>query len=83
MELDLDEPRRVAEAVHALGLRHVVITSVNRDELADGGASVFAETLRQVRYKIPACTVEVLIPDFQGKESALTQVMAERPVRVE
>ena len=79
VELDLDEPRRVAEAVHALGLRHVVITSVNRDELADGGASVFAETLRQIRYKIPACTVEVLIPDFQGKESALTQVMAERP----
>ena len=77
--LDLEEPIRVADAIHKLGLRHAVITSVNRDELSDGGASIFAETIRQVRNKIPACAVEVLIPDFQGKESALAQVMVERP----
>ena len=77
--LDLEEPMRVAEAIQALGLRHAVITSVNRDELPDGGASIFAETIRQVRKKIPACAVEVLIPDFQGKESALAEVMAEHP----
>ena len=78
-ELDLEEPARVADAIHKLGLRHAVITSVNRDELPDGGASIFAETLRQVRRKIPTCTLEVLIPDFQGSESALAEVMAERP----
>ncbi|MEC4671468.1 MAG: lipoyl synthase [Nitrospirota bacterium] len=77
--LDLEEPMRVAEAIQALGLRHAVITSVNRDELPDGGASIFAETIRQVRKKIPTCAVEVLIPDFQGKESALAEVMAEHP----
>lgn len=79
MELDLDEPQRVADAIHALDLQHAVITSVNRDELSDGGASVFAETIRQIRHKIPACTVEILIPDFQGNQSALAKVMAERP----
>ena len=78
-ELDLEEPARVADAIHKLGLRHAVITSVNRDELPDGGASIFAETLRQVRRKIPTCTLEVLIPDFQGSESALAEVMAEHP----
>ena len=78
-ELDLEEPVRVAEAVQALGLRHAVITSVNRDELPDGGASIFAETIRQIRFKIPSCTVEVLIPDFQGQESALATVMDEQP----
>lgn len=77
--LDLEEPTRVANAVHALGLRHVVITSVNRDELEDGGAFVFAETLKQIRQRIPACTVEVLIPDFEGSESALKTVLAENP----
>ena len=78
-ELDLEEPNRVANAIHKLGLRHAVITSVNRDELPDGGASMFADTLRQVRRKIPTCTLEVLIPDFQGSEAALAEVMAEHP----
>ena len=78
-DLDHEEPMRVADAIHKLGLRHAVITSVNRDELPDGGASIFAETLRQVRHKIPTCTLEVLIPDFQGSESALAKVMAEHP----
>jgi lipoic acid synthetase len=77
--LDLDEPRRVGEAVHALALRHAVITSVNRDELADGGAAVFAETIRQVRCARPACTIEVLIPDFEGDTAALACVFAARP----
>ncbi len=78
-ELDLEEPVRVADAVQALGLRHAVITSVNRDELEDGGASLFADTIRQIRNKIPTCTVEVLIPDFQGQKSALATVMDEQP----
>ncbi len=77
--LDYDEPIRVAEAVEALGLRHAVITSVNRDELTDGGASIFAETIRHIRKKTPSCTVEVLIPDFQGHESALALVMDKQP----
>lgn len=77
--LDLDEPVRVAEAVHALGLRHAVITSPNRDELDDGGASIYAETIRQIRRRLPACTIEVLIPDFEGKEAALRAVVDERP----
>jgi lipoic acid synthetase len=78
-ELDLDEPRRVAEAVAALELQHVVITSVNRDELADGGASIFAETIRRCREARPGCTVEVLIPDFKGNEAALRLVVEARP----
>lgn len=78
-ELDRDEPQRVAEAVQALGLRHAVITSVNRDELPDGGAAVFAETIRAIRGLLPSCTVEVLIPDFEGREAALQTVVAERP----
>ena len=78
-ELDYDEPIRVAEAVEALGLRHAVITSVNRDELTDGGASIFAETIRHIRKKTPSCTIEVLIPDFQGHESALALVMDKQP----
>lgn len=78
-ELDRDEPARVAQAVRALGLRHAVITSVNRDELPDGGASIFAETIRCVRAAWPSCSIEVLIPDFQGNEAALAAVMAERP----
>ena len=77
--LDLEEPLRVADAVHMLGLRHAVITSVNRDELPDGGASMFVETIRQIRCKVPSCTVEVLVPDFQGKVSALASVMEARP----
>ena len=77
--VDGAEPSRVAEAVQALGLRHAVITSVNRDELPDGGASVFAETIRQTRRLNPTCTVEVLIPDFEGSEAALSTVCAEKP----
>jgi lipoic acid synthetase len=77
--LDLDEPLRVAQAVQALKLKHAVITSVNRDELEDGGAAIFAETIRQIRRLIPACTIEVLIPDFEGDEAALAMVCAERP----
>jgi lipoic acid synthetase len=69
----------VAEAVQALGLRHAVITSVNRDELPDGGASIFAETIRQTRRLNPACTIEVLIPDFEGSEAALAAVCQEKP----
>lgn len=77
--VDHNEPGRVAEAVRALGLRHAVITSVNRDELPDGGASVFAETIRQTRQLSPTCTIEVLIPDFEGNEQALATVCAEKP----
>lgn len=77
--VDLEEPNRVAEAVRALDLRHAVITSVNRDELADGGASMFAETIRQIRRLNPACTIEVLIPDFAGDDDALATVCAEEP----
>ena len=77
--VDYEEPMRVAEAVQALGLRHAVITSVNRDELPDGGAWVFAETIRQTRRLNPTCTIEVLIPDFEGNEAALTAVCAEKP----
>ncbi len=79
LELDRAEPLRVAEAVQALGLRHAVITSVNRDELPDGGAAIFAETIRHIRRLIPTCSVEVLIPDFEGNEEALGAVVAERP----
>jgi len=78
-EIDWDEPRRVAQAVHAMGLRHAVVTSVNRDELPDGGATMFAETIRAIRAVKPDCTVEVLIPDFQGSHSALRTVLAARP----
>lgn len=77
--LDREEPMRVAEAVQALGLRHAVITSVNRDELDDGGASMFVETIREIRRRIQTCAVEVLIPDFEGNEKALAAVASERP----
>src|SRR5690349_14581419 len=79
LPVDREEPRRVAEAVRALELRHAVITSVNRDELADGGASTFAETIHRIREASPACTIEVLIPDFEGNAEALTLVCRERP----
>ncbi|MDZ7291162.1 MAG: lipoyl synthase [candidate division KSB1 bacterium] len=77
--LDLDEPRRVAEAVARLNLRHCVITSVNRDELPDGGAQIFAMTIREIRRRLPTCTIEVLIPDFRGDEEALKVVLAAEP----
>jgi len=78
-ELDWDEPRRVAEAVGDLELEHVVITSVNRDELADGGAAIFAETIRLCRETRPGMSIEVLIPDFKGDEDALRLVVEARP----
>jgi len=77
--LDWDEPYRVAEAVKMLGLRHAVITSVNRDERRDGGAPIFAETIREIRRRVPDCRVEVLIPDFKGDEEALNIVLDARP----
>jgi lipoyl synthase len=77
--LDLDEPRRVAAAVATLGLKHAVITSVNRDDDNLGGARIFAETIRQVQEVAPECRIEVLIPDFQGLEEALQIVLAARP----
>ncbi|GAF82958.1 unnamed protein product [marine sediment metagenome] len=73
------EPYRVAAAVKAMGLGHCVITSVNRDELPDGGAGVWAETIRQVHRQVPGCGVEVLIPDFQGSRDALQQVIDADP----
>ncbi len=76
---DDDEPRRVAEAVSTLGLEHVVVTSVARDDLTDGGASVFAETIRQMRDRSPGMGIEVLIPDFNGSDEALGAVMDARP----
>lgn len=77
--LDPDEPRHVAEAVQRLALRHAVITSVDRDDLADGGAGHFAATIREVRRANPECAIEVLVPDFLGKRGALAVVMEERP----
>jgi len=77
--VDHEEPFRVAQAVQAMRLKHAVVTSVNRDELDDGGASLFAETIRQIRLVNPACTVEVLIPDFEGKATALQTVADARP----
>lgn len=79
LEVDLDEPRRVAEACAALGLRYAVITSVNRDDRKDGGAELFAATIRAIRERIPGCKVEVLIPDFQGSQEALAIVMDATP----
>ncbi|MFL5778425.1 MAG: lipoyl synthase [Chloroflexota bacterium] len=76
---DDDEPRRVAEAVATLGLEHVVVTSVARDDLPDGGASVFAETIRRLRDRCPGMGVEVLIPDFNGSDESLRVVMDARP----
>ena len=77
--LDPGEPERVAEAVARLGLRHAVLTSVDRDDLPDGGAEVFAATVRRIRERVPGCAVEVLIPDFKGDRAALEVVMGEKP----
>jgi len=77
--IDWDEPRRVAEAVATLGLKHAVVTSVNRDDDNVGGAKVFAETIREIRELIPDCRIEVLIPDFQGLEEPLKIVLAAQP----
>ncbi len=77
--LDPEEPERVAEAAAELGLSHAVVTSVNRDDLPDGGAAHFAATIRAIRRRLPSSTVEVLIPDFCGNWEALDTVLAERP----
>src|SRR5713101_9247533 len=77
--IDQDEPRRVAEAVKTLGLKFAVVTSVNRDDDNFGGARVFAETIRQIRQQVPGCSVEVLIPDFQGIDECLKIVLDARP----
>jgi lipoic acid synthetase len=79
LAIDWDEPRRVAEAVATLGLKHAVITSVNRDDDNLGGARIFAETIREVRRVAPECRVEVLIPDFQGLDEALRIVLDATP----
>ena len=78
-ELDLDEPRRVVDAIKQLNLRHAVITSVNRDELDDGGASIFKECVRLTREEKPDCTIEILIPDFKGDEKAFEIIMQYPP----
>lgn len=78
-ELDLAEPGRVADAVVAMRLRHAVITSVNRDDQADGGAGIYAETIRLIHRRLPSCTVEVLIPDFKGDPKALRTVLEANP----
>jgi lipoic acid synthetase len=76
---DIEEPARVAEAIAQLALRHAVITSVDRDDLPDFGAFIFAETIRQVRQRLPGCSIEVLVPDFQGNEASIRQVVEARP----
>jgi lipoic acid synthetase len=77
--LDTDEPRRVGEAVAAMRLRYAVITSVNRDDLPDGGASIFADTILAIREEVPGCKIEVLIPDFRGNREALRAVVEAAP----
>jgi lipoic acid synthetase len=78
-EVDTDEPARVAEAIRRLDLAYVVVTSVDRDDLADGGAAIFASTVRETRARVPGCRIEVLIPDFQGDEDALRAVLDAEP----
>jgi lipoyl synthase len=77
--LDTAEPARVAHAAQQMQLRYVVITSVDRDDLPDGGASIFADTIREIRQRVPSCRIEVLIPDFQGKEEPLRAVLDAGP----
>ena len=76
---DIEEPSRVAAAVEQMQLRHVVITSVDRDDLPDFGAAIFAETIRQIKQRLPDCSVEVLVPDFQGDEDAIRTVLDAEP----
>lgn len=77
--VDLQEPRRVADSVKELNLRHVVITSVNRDELKDGGASIFRDSCKLIREEMPETTIEILIPDFKGEEEAFNIIMQSPP----
>ena len=79
LAVDQDEPRRVAEAVSRMGLKFAVITSVNRDDQPDGGAGIFAATIRAIRERVPGCGVEVLVPDFQGSHEAMDIVLEARP----
>ena len=79
LEVDYDEPRRVAAAVAALDLRYAVVTSVDRDDRKDGGAELFAMTIRAIRERVPACKVEVLVPDFMGSHEAMEIVLVARP----
>jgi lipoyl synthase len=79
LEVDYDEPRRVAEAIATMGLRFAVVTSVNRDDRKDGGAELFAATIRAIRERVPGCGVEVLVPDFQGRHEAMDTVMEAAP----
>lgn len=76
---DVEEPSRVAQAIAELRLQHAVITSVDRDDLPDYGAWIFAETIRQIHEKVPACSVEVLVPDFQGNEDSIRMVLEAGP----
>jgi len=76
---DIAEPARVAQAIGEMGLRHAVITSVDRDDLPDFGAYIFAETIRQIKLRLPDCSVEVLVPDFQGSEASIRTVLEARP----
>jgi lipoic acid synthetase len=76
---DIDEPSRVAEAIGTMQLRHAVITSVDRDDLPDFGAFIFAETIRQIKQRLPDCSVEVLVPDFQGNEDSIRAVLEAGP----
>ena len=79
LAVDYDEPRRVAEACAALGLKFAVITSVNRDDRKDGGAQLFAMTIEAIRARLPECGIEVLVPDFQGSHAALDRVLEAEP----
>jgi lipoyl synthase len=76
---DIDEPNRVASAIAQMNLQHAVITSVDRDDLPDFGAYIFAETIRQIHQRLPGCSVEVLVPDFQGNEESIRAVLAAAP----
>jgi lipoic acid synthetase len=78
-QVDWDEPERVAEAAAKMSLKYIVVTSVDRDDLADGGSTIFARTIEALRGRIPGCKVEVLIPDFRGSDEALEIVLAARP----
>jgi lipoic acid synthetase len=79
MAVEVNEPKRVAQASRELGLRHVVVTSVTRDDLPDGGAHHFARTIEEIRAALPTATIEVLVPDFQGNTDALDAVLAAKP----
>lgn len=79
LSVDCDEPRRVAESAEKMKLKHAVITSVTRDDLSDGGSGIFAQTIAEIRQRIPQCRIEVLIPDFQGHEDSLLTVIRAKP----